>query len=138
MDVKNFYIMEEETLTKKVFFFKRNGSLLFAIEGDILPQEAEKVGEVVYTLLRPSWVLQNTIRSMASSGNMFGTSTVDPYVLKNLVVQYLLRDWSLERKFKIVKEAGFDVVENVSALTGSKIDPAIFDAVVHLYNRFLV
>ena len=137
MDDKNFYMMEEGTLTKKVFFYRKNGSLIFALEEDEQPKEVEKVGEVVYTLLRPNWRLLNTIRSMASNATMFGTSAVDPYILKNLVVQYLLRDWSLDRKFKIVNEGGFDVIENVAELTGSKIDPAIFDAIVQIYNRFL-
>jgi hypothetical protein len=137
MEAKNFYMVEEELITKKVFFFKKNESLIFVLEEDAPPaKDYEKVGEVVYTLFRPSWRLKNVLRSMASSANIMGVSAVDPYILNNLIVKYILRDWSLDRKFKIIKESGFEVIENVEELIGSKIEPAVFDAVIHLYNRF--
>lgn len=139
VESKNFYIVEEALVIKKVFFYKKDGRLSFIVEGDEAPsKDYEKVGEVVYTLLKPDWRLKNHIRSLASSSNMVGISAIDPYLLNGFIVQYLLRDWSMEKKFKLVKDSnGFEMVEDVLELTGAKIDPSIFDAIIHLYNRFL-
>jgi len=138
---KSFYMRKDENIVKKILFFEsKDGGIgiVFDDDKENKVEGSKLVGEVVYTLKNPDWRLKNHIRSGASISNMIGGSSTDPYIFNNLIVEYLLKDWSLDHKFELEKNInGFEVIKDVNDLIGSDIEDFIFDAVVLIYNRFI-
>jgi hypothetical protein len=134
-----FYSRKEEMLTKKVKFYKtKEGKIFFGLEGEEVPEGLIEIGEIVYTLQNPSWWLKNYIRSLSSTANTFGVSSIDLYTLNNNIVAYLLKGWTIERKFEFDKDGnGVEKIKDVDILLKSELDDFVFDAIVFLYNRFI-
>ena len=132
-----FYLRTDELLTKKVSFIKVEHGVVHIIEGDIVP-DGEKIGEIVYTLEVPSWELRNYLKSRAVSTNMIGVSGLNGYVMNTMIVQYLLKSWSIDFKLETGDNGdGYKVITNFKELMAAKIESYVFDAVVMLYNRYL-
>lgn len=138
MDNK-FYTRKEETITKKVIFYKtKEGKILFDLEGVEVPEGLEKTGEIIYTLQNPSWWLKNYIRSNSSTANSFGLNTVDVSAFNGNIVTYLLKGWTLESKLEFDKDGnGVERIKDVSVLMKSGLNDFVFDAIVFLYGRFI-
>lgn len=134
-----FYTRKEETITKKVIFYKtKEGKTLFDLEGVEVPEGLEKTGEIVYTLQNSSWWLKNYIRSNSSTANSFGLNTVDVSAFNGNIVTYLLKGWTLESKLEFDKDGnGVERIKDVTALMKSGLNDFVFDAIVFLYSRFI-
>ncbi len=133
---KKFYIRDEDVVTKTVVFVKRDK--VVPILKEEFEQE-EKIGEITYTLKIPNWELKNHIRSISTTTNMIGISSVDPYMMNERIIEYLLKSWSIEtHELKFDKDsADRDKIENVKALINSDLCDYIFDAVILIYNKFI-
>ena len=137
---KKFYLVEDKLVSKKLKFYKvEDGRIEILFEDDEIPEGLELIGDMTYTLERPTWAKRNMIKESAVTTTLIGTSSLNPYSMNTLIIGYLLKDWSIEEKKLEFEEdpGGYQIIKDLSDLLNSDIAEYIFDGVVKIYNKYI-